>query len=79
MTTKKPAAVLEPSTPKSPETVLAECVSRERQRTGVDVDLIAVLESTVLRADATEGAWDKAATAIRTLAASRAETRRGTQ
>lgn len=79
MADAKHDAIPESSTPKSPESVLAECVSREKERAGVDAALIAVLESTVLRADATEAAWEKAATAIKALATSRAEANTGAQ
>ncbi len=79
MADAQPDVVPGPSTPKSPESVLAECVSREKERTGVDTELIEVLESTVLRVDATEVAWEKAATAIRALAARRAEAQTGAQ
>jgi hypothetical protein len=55
--------------------VLAAAVGKEKARNGTDIELVESLESTILRMEATEGAWEKAAAAISTLASSRAESR----
>lgn len=73
-----PAALgQQPKTILTPASVLAATVEREKSREEVDQELILALESTVLRVDAADGAWDKAAAEIRKLAATRAESRLG--
>ena len=59
--------------------VLAASVKREKAIKGSDVELVELLESTILRVDAPDGAWEKAATAILKLASSRAESGMGIQ
>lgn len=73
-----PAALgQQPKTILTPASVLAATVKREKSRKEVDRDLILALESTVLRVDAADGAWNNAAAAIKKLAAKRAESRLG--
>lgn len=55
--------------------VLAAAVKREKARKGTDLELVKLLESTILRVDAPDDAWAKAAVAIKKLASSRAESR----
>jgi hypothetical protein len=63
------------SKPLGPATVLAAAVTKEKAREGADLELVQLLESTVLRVDATDGAWAKAAAAIGELALARAQSR----
>ncbi|MBS1985341.1 MAG: hypothetical protein JST16_14340 [Bdellovibrionales bacterium] len=56
-------------------TVLAASVVKEKARKSTDLGLLEILESTVLRVDAADNAWEKAAEAIGKLATSRAELR----
>jgi len=56
-------------------TVLAASVNSEKARKSTDLDLLESLESTILRIDAPDNAWEKAAAAISKLASSRAESR----
>jgi hypothetical protein len=55
--------------------VLAAAVMKEKAKEGADLELIQLLESTVLRVDATDAAWSKAADAIVKLASARAQSR----
>lgn len=78
--TKKMAAKNTPASPAKSQlpdvtSVLAAAVTEERARKSTDVDLLEALESTVLRVDAADSAWEKAAEAIRKLASTRAESR----
>lgn len=63
------------SKPPDPATVLAAAVKKEKAKEGADLELVQLLESTVLRVDATEGVWAKAATAIGEIALARAKSR----
>jgi hypothetical protein len=53
--------------------LLEASVKREKAIKGTDVELIELLESTVLRVDSTDNACEKAAAAIMKLASLRAE------
>lgn len=55
--------------------VLAASVKEEKARQSTDHELLESLEATILRIDAPDNAWEKAAAAINKLASSRAETR----
>jgi hypothetical protein len=55
--------------------VLAASVNTETAREDTDLELLELLKSTILRVDASDGAWEMAAVAIKKLAASRAESR----
>jgi hypothetical protein len=79
MTTQKPAAEQPAAQVGSnvldATSVLAASVKREKARKGTDLELVESLESTILRVDAPDSAWEQAAAAIKKLALSRAESR----
>ena len=79
MTDQKPAAEQPKpevaSTVLDATSVLAASVKKEKARKTTDHELLESLESTILRIDAPDNAWEKAAAAINRLASSRAESR----
>jgi hypothetical protein len=82
MTTQKPAvehpgAQVE-STVLDAKSVLSASIKTEKERKGTDLELLHLLESTILRVDAPGDAWEQAAAAIKKLTLSRAESRMAT-
>lgn len=79
MTTQKPVteqdAVQVHDTALDAPSVLAASLKRETAREDTDLELLGLLESTILRVDASDGSWEQAAAAIKKLVLSRTESR----
>lgn len=63
--------------PLDAKAVLAAAVQKEKARAGADIDVIEALESTILRVDAAEGAWEQALAKLRAIASSRVDKQLG--